>query len=127
MKDESDILMMYNNTNNLDYTGIGDKSSKRKTFFTKKLPELVNEIENKISDEIIDNSDNLEGHGKEKFIIPSNIFDMYTRLEVLLGLKPLSHTNTLTETSNLIDELHKRGEKQNEQHNRKALNKFHTN
>ena len=51
---------------------------------------------------------------------------MCTRLEILLGLKLPVHTNTLTEDSNLIDELYKRDELQNEQQYRIALNKFHT-
>ena len=46
----------------------------------------------------------LEGPGIEKTIIPSNISDIYTRLEILLGLKLSGHRNTLTEASNLIDE-----------------------
>ena len=45
-----------------------------------------------------------------KTIIPSNIIDIWTRLEVLLGLKLAGHTDTLTEASHLIDELYKRGE-----------------
>ena len=59
-----------------------------------------------------------------KIIIPSNIIDIYTRLEVLLGLKLSGHTDTLTEASNLIDELYRRGEIQNKQQYRNALNKF---
>ena len=66
----------------------------------------------------------LKGRGVEKIIIPSNIIDIYTRLEVLLGLKLSGHTNTLTESSSLIDELYKRGEIQNKQQYRNALNKF---
>ena len=58
---------------------------------------------------------NLEGQGIEKNIIPSNIFDIYTRLEVLLGLKLFGQTNTLTEAINITDKLYKRGEVQNEQ------------
>ena len=69
---------------------------------------------------------NLQGQGIVKLIIPSNIIDIYTRLEVLLGLKLSGHTNTLTESSNLIVELYKRGEIQNEQHYRNALCKFST-
>ena len=42
-----------------------------------------------------------------KIIIPSNKFDLYARLEVLLGLKLSGHTDTLTEASNLIDEIYK--------------------
>ena len=43
----------------------------------------------------------LKGRGNEKNIIPSKIIDIYTRLEVLLG-----PTDTLTEASNLLDELY---------------------
>ena len=66
----------------------------------------------------------LKGRGIEKIIIPSNIIDLYTRLEVLLGLKLSGHTDTLSEASNLIDELYKRGEIQNKQQYRNALDKF---
>ena len=40
--------------------------------------------------------------------MPSIIIDIYNRLEILLGLKLSGHTDTLTEASNLIDELYKR-------------------
>ena len=69
----------------------------------------------------------LKGKGIEKIIIPSNIIDIYTRLEVLPGLKLSGHTDTLTEASALIDELYKRGEIQNKQQYRNALDKFLTN
>ena len=68
----------------------------------------------------------LDGRGIEKTIMPSNIDDVYTRLEILLGLKLPGHTDTLTKTSNFIDEFYKGGERQNEQHYRNALNKFST-
>ena len=71
-------------------------------------------------------SDILQGEGV-KIIIPSNVVDIYTRLEILLGLKLSGHTETLTEATNLIDELYKRGEIQNKQQYRKTLNKFITN
>ena len=70
---------------------------------------------------------NLQGRGIEKIIIPSNIIDIYTRLEILLGLKLSGHTDTLTEESNLIDELYTRGEIQYKQQYRNALDKFLTN
>ena len=114
MKNEIDILMMINNIRDIGYTGREDRPSKRKTFFTITLPKLVEEIQNKTFDEITDSSDDLEGEGV-KIIIPSNIIDTNTRLEVLLGLKLSGHTDTLTEASNLIDELYKRGETQNKQ------------
>ena len=123
MKNESDILMMNNIIRDLGYTGDDDRNSKRKLFFTKTLPKLVNDIQNRTFEEITDDSDDLQGDGV-KIIIPSNIIDIYTRLEILLGLKLSGHTDTLTEASNLIDELYKRGEIQNKQQYRNALNKF---
>ena len=68
----------------------------------------------------------LESQGIEKINIPSNIIDIHTRLEISLGLNLLGHTDTLTEHSNLIDELNKKGEIQNEQHYQNAPNKFAT-
>ena len=68
----------------------------------------------------------LKGRGVEIIIIPSNIIDIYTGLEILLGLKLSGHTDTLTEASNVIDELFKRGEIPNKQQYRKGLNKFQT-
>ena len=120
MKNENDILMMNNIIRDLGYTGVGDRDSKRKTFFTIELPKRGEDIQNKTFDEI-----DLEGQGV-KIIIPSDIIDIYTRLEILLGFKLSGHSDTLREASNLIDELFKRGEIQNEQQYRNALNKFST-
>ena len=125
MKNEDDILMMYNIVRDLGYTGDGGRDSKRKTFFTKTLPKLVDDIQNKTFEEFTDDSDDLQGEGV-KIIIPANIIDIYTRLEILLGLKLSGHTDTLTEASNLIDELYKRGEIQNKQRYRNPLDKFQT-
>ena len=61
-------------------------------------------------------SDELEGQGIEKIIIPSNMIDICTRLEVLLGTKLSGHPKTLTEASILMDELYKRDDLQKEQH-----------
>ena len=47
MKKENDILMMKNFVNDLGYSSIREKPSKRKTIFTKRLPKLVEEIQNK--------------------------------------------------------------------------------
>ena len=67
----------------------------------------------------------LKGRGV-KIIIPSNVIDIYTRLEILLGLNLSGHADSLKEASNLIDELFRGGEIQNEQQYRNALNKFST-
>ena len=125
MKNEADTLTLNNIINALGYTRVAEYPSKRKRFLTEKLPKLVEEIQNRTFEEITVNSD-LEGQGIEEIIIPSDIIDIYTRLEILVGLKLSGHTDTLTEASNLIDELYKRGEIQNKQQYRNALNKFHT-
>ena len=126
MENENDILMLNNIIRDLGYTGRGDYQSKRKTFLTETLPKLVEENQNKTFEEITNDADDLQGEGV-KIIIPSNIIDIYTRLEVLLGLKLSGHTDTLTEASALIDELYKRGEIQNKKQYRDALDKFTTN
>ena len=88
---------------------------------------LDNYIKNELDDDvrkILGLDTKLKGKGIEKIIITSNIIDIYTRLEILLGLKLSGHSNTLTEASNLIDELYKRGEIENKQQIRNALDKF---
>ena len=111
--------MMNNSIKDLGYAGIGDETSSRKIFFTITLPKLIEDFQNKNFNEI-----NLQGQRIEKIILPSNIIDIYTRLEVLLGLKLSGHLDTLTEASNLIDESYKRGQLQIKQHYRKALDKY---
>ena len=96
---ENDILMMNNIVRDSGYTGVGDRDSKLKKFFTITIPKLAEEIHNKTFDEL-----ELEGQGV-KINILSNIIDIYTRVEISLGLKLSGHTDTLTEASNLIDEL----------------------
>ena len=53
-------------------------------------------------------------------IIQSNLIDIYTRSEVLPELWLSGHTDTLTEASNLIEEVYKTGEIQDEQHYNKS-------
>ena len=62
--------------------------------------------------------------GGAKFFIPSNNIQIWTKLEDLVGLKLSVHTEFLTEASNLIDELNKRGEKQNKRQYSNDLDKF---
>ena len=125
MKDEKDISLMYNFINDFSYTGRGNKYSKRKTFFTTTFLESVEKNQNKTFGEITDSSDDLQGEGV-KIIIPSYIFDINTRLGILIGLKLPGLADTLTEASNLKGELYRMGERQNEQQHRNALNKFNT-
>ena len=81
---------------------------------------MIEDIQNKTFIEI-----DLEGQGV-KIMIPSNIIHIYTRLKVLLGIKLSGLTETLTEASDLIDDLYKRGEIQNEQQYRNAHDNFLT-
>ena len=65
-----------------------------------------------------------DSHGSGvQVIIPSNKIDVYTRLEVSLGLKLSSKAAILTEANNLIDELNKRSGIHNEQQYRNAPEK----
>ena len=52
------------------------------------------------------------------------MIDIYTRLEIILCLKVSGRSDTLTEASNLMVEIYKRGEVQNKQQHRNAHNKF---
>ena len=98
---------------------------KPRDIFTEALPKLVEDFQNKTFDKIINNSDNvLKGQGA-KNIIPFNIIDVYIRLEILLGIRLSRHTDTLTEASNLLDEIYKRGETQTEQQYPNTLDNFH--
>ena len=75
MKNANDILMMNNITNDLGYTGDGVRDSKRKTFFTEILPNLVEQIQNRSFDDITDYSNDLQLDGV-KIIIRSNTTDI---------------------------------------------------
>ena len=67
MKKECDVLMMNKIKIDLVYTSVSDKSSKRKIFLTETLPKRIDKNQNKIIEEIIDNSDNLEGRRIENY------------------------------------------------------------
>ena len=73
------------------------------------LPKAKNRIQN-LTLPSIENievvSDSLQGE-RVKIVIPSNIIDIYTRLKKLLGLRLSGNNDTLTEISNLIEELYK--------------------
>ena len=60
-------------------------------------------IKNNLDDDVrrlLNKDTKLSGRGIEIFNLPSNKVDIYTRLDILLGLKLSGHTNTLTEASN---------------------------
>ena len=116
MRDEADRRTLYNFLTDVGYTGRDDEKTNQTKFFIRLFKQLRNIKKEEPTD--------LQGEGV-KIIIPSNIIDIYTRLEVLLGLKLSGYTDTLTEANNLIDKSYKRVEIQNKQQYRNALNKFH--
>ena len=118
MKNKNDRLTLYNFLTDLGYTRNRGKQTNQMQFFTR----LIKQFRDIKKEE----PDKLEGQGL-KIIIPSNIIDIYTRLEILIGLKLAGHSDILTEASALIDELYKRGEIPNKQQYRNALDKFLTN
>ena len=87
------------------------------------MPKEVEEIESRTVNE--EESNNLQCEGMN-IIIPSNIFDFCTRIEVLLGLSLSGHSDTITKASNLIDDIYRRKEIQTEQQYRNALDNFRT-
>ena len=127
------IQKVFTDTSNISMKKLNDEDRK---FFNKFLKSLYFENYKKIRGESKSGrykqsetnftKHNLKGQGIEKIIIPSNIIDIYLRLEILLGLNLSGQTDTLTETSNLNDELYKRGEIPNEHHYRNALDKIST-
>ena len=127
--DDEDKLTVYDILKNIGFYSMrhtkGLKSARMKDALIN-LPKEIDRIRNPPLPAFEIESDNLEGEGVQKIIIPSNKIDIYTGLEVLLGLKLSGHSDTFTEASNLIDELHKQGEIQNNQQYRNALNKFQT-
>ena len=100
-RSDTDDLIFNNTMNKQGYTGVENKSSKLKHFNTKNFPERVAKNESRIVDE----SDDMQGEGMI-IIIPSNVFDIRTTLEVLLVLEISRHTDTQTEASKLIDGIH---------------------
>ena len=104
LNNDDNFLLLYKILKDVKYTGSGDRPSNRKKFITIDLPKKVSEFQNIRFDENTHDSDSdLQGEGV-KIINPSNIIDIYTRLEILLGLKLSGHTDTLTEAGNLKDE-----------------------
>ena len=77
MKNDSNFLIFGKTIKNLGYTGKEDEFSKRKTFILNELPRKVAKTE----DEIDDKSDDLQGKWT-KITIPSNIIDIWNRLEI---------------------------------------------
>ena len=122
---DDDILNFTNILKTVDYNPRQDSHSTRSKYLKNHLQDRVDKILNpsssssstvfQIEPPSSESEDNLEGSGVSKITIPSNIIEIWTRLQVLLGLIISGHTNILTEASSLIDEVYKKGEIQTEQ------------
>ena len=95
-----------------------------KLFFLNDLPRKDAETKSRIVEE--EGTNDSQGGGK-KSIVQSNIIDIWTRFlpDLLLGLKLSRQIGTSPEASNLIVELYKKYESENEQQFRNAPNKFY--
>ena len=116
--DDENVLTFDKMLDSLNYNPTKDSNSKRTKSIKNDLKKRVHKIRNPLLA--------IQGQGIEKIIVSSNKIDIYNRLEILLGLKLSGHSDTLSEGSNLLDELCKRSEIQNKQQYRNALNKFST-
>ena len=125
---DAKVLTFHKILKTVQYDRSEDSNSKRSKSIKKKLKKRMDKILNpplSLPPTEIENESDLQGEAI-KILITSNIIDIWTRLEVLLGLKPSGQTNCLTEASNLTDELYKRGKLENEQQYQNALDKVYT-
>ena len=80
------------------------------------------EIEEESSE--IEDGPNVLENERKKNILPSNVIDIWTRFEVLLGLKLNEPTDILTEASNKVDEISRKPEVEIEHQYLNALHKI---
>ena len=118
----------------IKYNPDGDRESKRQKYIKNKLDSRLGKILNPPiaaitsgeSDEYESLESDLEGKGTKTIVVPSDFDEIWTTLQVLLGLKLAGHTDTLIEASQLLDALFKKGEIKTEQQYRNAIDKFTT-
>ena len=129
---DSEILIFSQILDEIKYKPDDDKKSKRRDYIRDKLPSRVQKILNPPIVAIVsgesDEYESLESEvsGTKTIVVPSDSDEIWTRLQVLLGLKLAGHTDTLIEASQLLDALFKKGEIETEQQFRNAINKFKT-
>ena len=131
---DKDILIFARILVEIKYKPDDDNKSKRRDYIKTKLLSRVQKILNfpiaaiasGESDEYEFLESDLEGNGTLTIVVPSDSDEIWTRLQVLLGLKLAGHTDTLIEASQLLDALFKKGEIKTEQQYRNAIDKFTT-
>ena len=129
---DNDILIFKNILNEINYDPKTDRKSERRDYLKNKLDSRVEKILNPPiaaiasgeSDEYESLESDLEGNETKTIVVPSDSDEIWSRLQVLLGLKLAGHTDTLIEASQLLDALYKKGEIETEQQNRNAVDKF---
>ena len=129
---DHDILTFSKILNDINYNPNEDNSSTRQKYIKNQLKSRVQNIlktpivaiASGESDEYESLESDLEGNGTKTIVVPSDSDEIWTRLQVLLGLKLAGHTDTLIEASQLLDALFKKGEIETEQQYRNAIDKF---
>ena len=129
---DKDILICARILDEIKYKPYDDNKSKRRDYIKTKLLSRVQKILNPPiaaiasgeSDEYESLESDLEGNGTKTIVVPSDSNEIWTRLQVLQGLKLAGHTDILIEASQLLDALFKKGEIKTEQQYRNAIDKF---
>ena len=129
---DNDILNFSNILREINYDPDTDRKSGRREYIRNKLASRVQKILNPPlstiasgeSDEYESLSSDLEGNGTKTIVVPSDSNEIWSRLQILLGLKLAGHTDTLIEASQLLDVLFKKGEIQTQQQYSNAIDKF---
>ena len=108
--DDEGVLTFDKILERVEYNCTKDSNLKRTESIENDLKKRVDKIRSPpLALPAHENEDNFvdlteEARELKKIIIPSNIIDIYTRLQVLLGLKLSGHNNTQREARNLIDQ-----------------------
>ena len=127
---DKDIFIFSRILDEINYNPDGDRESKRQKYIKNKLESRVEKILNPpitaITSGESDEYESLERNGTITIVVPSDSDEIWTRLQVLLGLKLAGHIDTLIEASQLLDALFKKGEIKTEQQYRNAIDKFTT-
>ena len=126
---DDDILTFSKILNDINYNPNEDNSSTRQKYIKNQLKSRVQNILKPpvaaiASGESDEYETDLEGNGTKTIVVPSDSDEIWTRLQVLLGLKLAGHTDTLIEASQLLDALFKKDEIETEQQYRNAIDKF---
>ena len=130
-RSDKDIISFNRIQCEINYNPNDDRKSKRRDYLRDKLQSRVQTILNppkasiasRESDEYESLESDIEGNVTKIIVIPEKSDEIWTRLQVPLGLKLAGHTDFLIEASQLLDALFKKGVTETEQPYRNAIDK----